>query len=163
MFIGPLGNKLQWNCNRNYAFSFKKMLLKMSSGKWRPSYLGLNVLTIHCSDVRCALWPLQRAIDVISVPVLMSCYVCCRWWWTLSSRPSRPFSTYCSCASCSGSSLASWESSYLVESTTSASPQMAKLQTAPKFPTRMRVTPSRIWITLGRIPGSILTTSPWHI
>ena len=27
-----------------YAFSFKKMNLKMSSGKWRPSCPGLNVL-----------------------------------------------------------------------------------------------------------------------
>ena len=29
------------------TFSFKKMHLKMSSGKWRPSCLGLNVLTPH--------------------------------------------------------------------------------------------------------------------
>ena len=28
-----------------HAFSFKKMHLKMSSGKWRPFCLGLNVLT----------------------------------------------------------------------------------------------------------------------
>ena len=36
LLIGPLGNS-----NRN---SFKKMPLKMSSGKWRPFYLGLKVL-----------------------------------------------------------------------------------------------------------------------
>ena len=30
--------------NKIRAFSFKKMHLKMSSGKWRPSCLGLNVL-----------------------------------------------------------------------------------------------------------------------
>ena len=29
------------------AFSFKKMHLKMSSGKWRPSCLGLNVLRVQ--------------------------------------------------------------------------------------------------------------------
>ena len=29
-----------------YTFSFKKIHLKLSSGKWRPSCLGLNVLTI---------------------------------------------------------------------------------------------------------------------
>ena len=28
-----------------HSFSFKKMHMKMSSGKWRPSCLGLNVLT----------------------------------------------------------------------------------------------------------------------
>ena len=37
-------NKLQWNLNRNHTFPFKKINLKMSSGKWRPSCLGLNVL-----------------------------------------------------------------------------------------------------------------------
>ena len=29
------------------TFSFKKMHLKMSSAKWRPFCLGLNVLNIH--------------------------------------------------------------------------------------------------------------------
>ena len=29
-----------------HAFSFKKMYVKMSSAKWRPFCLGLNVLTI---------------------------------------------------------------------------------------------------------------------
>ena len=33
-----------------HAFSFKKMHLKMSSAKWRPFCLGLNVL-IHCGLV----------------------------------------------------------------------------------------------------------------
>ena len=33
-----------------YTFPFKKMHLKMSSGKWRPSCLGLNVL-IHWTHV----------------------------------------------------------------------------------------------------------------
>ena len=35
-------NKLQWNVN---WISYKKIHLKMSSGKWRPFCLGLNVLT----------------------------------------------------------------------------------------------------------------------
>ena len=39
-----LGNKLQWKFNQNSNISFKKMHLKMSSVKWRPFYLGLNVL-----------------------------------------------------------------------------------------------------------------------
>ena len=39
----PLGNKLQWNLNWNFAF--KKLQLKMSSGKWRPFCLVLNVLS----------------------------------------------------------------------------------------------------------------------
>ena len=30
-----------------HTFSFKKMYMKMSSGKWRPFCLGLNVLNMH--------------------------------------------------------------------------------------------------------------------
>ena len=40
-----LGNKLQWNLNWNtYIFSFTKMHLKLSSAKWQPFCLCLNVL-----------------------------------------------------------------------------------------------------------------------
>ena len=39
-----LRNKFQWNLKRNSLFSFKKMHLKMSSGKWQPFCLSLNVL-----------------------------------------------------------------------------------------------------------------------
>ena len=38
-----LRNKLQWNLNKNYTSSFKKMNFKMSSGKRQPFCLGLNV------------------------------------------------------------------------------------------------------------------------
>ena len=40
LLIGPLGT----NC----TFLFKNMHLKMSSGKWRPSCLGLNVSMMWC-------------------------------------------------------------------------------------------------------------------
>ena len=33
-----------------HAFSFTKIYLKMSSGKWRPFYLGLNVLKLGHQD-----------------------------------------------------------------------------------------------------------------
>ena len=39
-----LRNKLSEILSRIYTFSFKKMHFKMSSGKWRPFCLGLNVL-----------------------------------------------------------------------------------------------------------------------
>ena len=46
LLIGPLGT----NCNEIlieiHTFSFKKMHLKMSSAKWRPCCLGLNMLTL---------------------------------------------------------------------------------------------------------------------
>ena len=39
-----LGNKLQWNFNHNSYIFFQEMHLKMSSGKWQPFCLDLNVL-----------------------------------------------------------------------------------------------------------------------
>ena len=42
LFIGPLGTNFSEILIQ--TFSFKKMYLKMSSGKWRPSCLSLNVL-----------------------------------------------------------------------------------------------------------------------
>ena len=44
--IGPLGTNVSETLIEIHTFSFKKMHLKMSSGKWRPFCLGLNEL-IH--------------------------------------------------------------------------------------------------------------------
>ena len=44
MLIGPLGTNFSEILIEIYTFSFRKMHLKMSSGKWRPSCLGFNVL-----------------------------------------------------------------------------------------------------------------------
>ena len=44
LLIGPLGTNFCEILIEIYKFSFKKMHLKMSSGKWRPFCLGLNVL-----------------------------------------------------------------------------------------------------------------------
>ena len=41
---GTLGNNFSEILSEIHTFSFKKMHLKRSSGKWRPSCLGLNVL-----------------------------------------------------------------------------------------------------------------------
>ena len=43
--IGPLGTNFSEILIKIITFSFKKMRLKVSSGKRRPSCLGLNVLT----------------------------------------------------------------------------------------------------------------------
>ena len=45
LLIGPLGTNFCGNLIEILAFSFKKMRLKVSSAKWRPFCLGLNVLT----------------------------------------------------------------------------------------------------------------------
>ena len=56
LLIGPLGTNFSEILIESITFSFKKMHLKMSSGKWQPFCLGLNVLT-HCgrvsSDKKC--------------------------------------------------------------------------------------------------------------
>ena len=44
LLIGPLGTNFSEILIEIYAFSFKNRHLKMSSGKWRPFCLGLNVL-----------------------------------------------------------------------------------------------------------------------
>ena len=50
LLIRPLGTNFSEMLIEILTFSFKKIHLKMSSGKWRPFCLGLNVLT-HCFPV----------------------------------------------------------------------------------------------------------------
>ena len=47
LLIWPLGTNFSEILIEINIFSFKKMHLKMSSGKWRPSCLGLNVLILR--------------------------------------------------------------------------------------------------------------------
>ena len=47
LLIGPLGTKFSEILIKINTFSFKKINLKVSSGKWRPSCLGLNELNVH--------------------------------------------------------------------------------------------------------------------
>ena len=49
LLIGHLGTNFSEILIENHAFSLKKMHLKMSSGKWRPFCLGLNVLNNQLS------------------------------------------------------------------------------------------------------------------
>ena len=44
LLIGPVGTNSSDILIEIYTFSFKKMHLKILSGKWRPCCLGLNVL-----------------------------------------------------------------------------------------------------------------------
>ena len=47
LLIGSLGTNFNEILIEIHTFSFKKMHLKMSSAKWRPFCLGLNVLSRH--------------------------------------------------------------------------------------------------------------------
>ena len=67
LLIGP------WRINFNeilidvLAFSFKKMCLKLSSAKWRPFCLGLNVLAPYYPDTEGSIWIHWRSQPVIWV------------------------------------------------------------------------------------------------
>ena len=47
LLIWTLGTNFVEVLSEFHAYSFKKMYFKMSSAKWRPFSLGLNVLNIH--------------------------------------------------------------------------------------------------------------------
>ena len=47
LLIGPLGTNISDMSIKIHIFSFKKIHLKMVSGKWRPFCLSLNVLRNH--------------------------------------------------------------------------------------------------------------------
>ena len=47
LLIGPRGTNFSEILIGIHTFSFKKIHLKMSSAKWRPFFLGLNVLTFR--------------------------------------------------------------------------------------------------------------------
>ena len=51
LLIGPLGTKFSEMLIEIHTFSFKKIHLKMSSGKWRPFCLGPNLL--KCCFTKC--------------------------------------------------------------------------------------------------------------
>ena len=55
LLIGTLGTNFSDISIKIYIFSFKKMHLKMSSGKWRPCCLGLNVLKHISMGVSCKM------------------------------------------------------------------------------------------------------------
>ena len=48
LLIGSMKTNFSEMLIEIHTFSFKKMHLKMSSDKWRPFCLGLNVLLAHC-------------------------------------------------------------------------------------------------------------------
>ena len=56
LLIGPLGTNFSENSIEILTFSFTKMGLKVSSAKWRPFCLSLNVLT-H--------WSLNKMADIL--------------------------------------------------------------------------------------------------
>ena len=81
LLIGPLGTNVSAILIGTHTFSFKKMHLKMSSAKWHPLFLGLNVLkTVPTKwDDLCGLVGLtatHKEDVVFSKPMIYVCSSC---------------------------------------------------------------------------------------
>ena len=90
LLIGPLRTNFSEMLIGIHTFSFKKMHLKMSSGKWRPFCLGLNVLRV-C--VRKAFrFGVAEIGAALSINLICFAYILC---YTLpvamTSRQSKPY------------------------------------------------------------------------
>ena len=62
LLIGPLATKFNEILIEIHIFLFKEMHLKMSSGKWRPFCLGLNVLRDICNG---CIWYCNHCLSPI--------------------------------------------------------------------------------------------------
>ena len=67
LLIGPWGTNFNETSIEFHTFSFKKIHLKLSSGKWRSFCFGLNVLTMWIgrytyTDVYCEIQPMMISI-----------------------------------------------------------------------------------------------------
>ena len=76
LLIGPLGTNFSEILIETYTFSFKKMHLKMSSMKWRPFCVGLNVLS-QCQVI--TICHLMYAHVYVGIHVLKSLQFISRW------------------------------------------------------------------------------------
>ena len=87
LLIGPLGTNFSEFLVEILIFSFKKMLLKVSSAKRRPFCLGLNVLNtrIHCHNLPVTRWSKFSIMKPPSYPPSTAC----QWGQTDLSRKPR--------------------------------------------------------------------------
>ena len=74
LLIGPSGTNFIEILFEIHTFSFKKIHLKMSSGKWRPFCLGLNVLIRHQYRANHAAGPV-----LFEAYLLMMLSLICAW------------------------------------------------------------------------------------
>ena len=106
MPIGPLGTNFGEIFIAIHTFSFKKIYLKMSSGKWRPFCLGLNVLKpyFQWTNPIVNLWfsskakTLQLYVSIKQGPVLAyfveagltfsrwKLFVCLQYFWICTQQ-----------------------------------------------------------------------------
>ena len=85
LLIGPLGTNFNEILIEIYTFSFKKINLKMSSGKCRPFCLGLNVLILMSPKIHALLTRVQilKWTKFLNLTMLLShipCVHSCSEW-----------------------------------------------------------------------------------
>ena len=78
LLIEPLGTNFNEISIEIHIFSVKKMHFKMSSGKWRPSCLGLNVLK-------------DKMVSHLSYFYNGTPYICNTWYYNFFGRLSEPW------------------------------------------------------------------------
>ena len=80
LLIGPLETKFSRLLIEIHTFSFKKVRLKMSSWKWRPSCLGLNVLTSSYA-VQFKFYIMEPPYNTVSYNTIF--HIHCTWHWQI--------------------------------------------------------------------------------
>ena len=91
LLIGPLGTNFSDILIEIHTFSFTQMRFKLSSGKWRPFCLGLNVLThILLVSHICVHELGQHGFRWWLIACLTLCHYLNQWWlivlWTLRNK-----------------------------------------------------------------------------
>ena len=83
LLIWPLGTNFSEILIEIDTFSFTKMNLKMSSAKWRPFCLGLNVLTVwlRCTAASSHRRVINLTTSKIHVPVAFILHQCDMIWF----------------------------------------------------------------------------------
>ena len=71
LLIGLIGTNFIEILIEIHTFSFKKMHLNMSSGKWRPFCLGRNVLNLYSSSVKISAPSYQQRSDTQAVQCII--------------------------------------------------------------------------------------------
>ena len=97
LLIGPWGTNFSEILIANQAFSFKKMHLKISSAKWRPFSLGLNMLNPYlCGTIKPDTEFFQQSQD-LNIGIAFHCWKLRRlstymqtlsilWFWKVMKR-----------------------------------------------------------------------------
>ena len=65
LLIGPLETNFSEILIEILTFSFKKMRMKVSSAKWRPFCLGLNMLNLNDGRIRPSSWSYRFHVEKI--------------------------------------------------------------------------------------------------